>query len=147
MRKTLICLCVLVPALAAAQEKYTNADLRRAPKRDVYTNADVAKLAPLPTRPAVAGEPVEMPMAAPTRADLLWEARVSDLELERDLTEEEMSWQQSLIDKAFSVGGGPNDWPLVGPDTAEARLRIESLRRRLHMLEAELNVLRFGEAR
>jgi len=147
MRKTLICLCVLVPALAAAQEKYTNADLRRAPKRDVYTNADVQKLAPLPTRPALAGEPEPMAPEPPSRATLLRDARVADLELERDLTEEEIAWQQSLIDKAHSVGGGPNDWPLVGPDTSEARLRIESLRRNLHMLEAELNVLRFGEAR
>ena len=147
MRKALICLCVLAPALAVAQEKYTNADLRRAPRRDVYTNADVQKLAPLPTRPALAGEPEPMPPAPPDRATLLFEDRLADLELERDLTEEEIAWQWSLIDRAHSVGGGPNDWPLVGPDTAEARMRIDSLRRRLHMLEAELNLLRFGSAR
>ena len=143
MRKTLIALMLLVPALALAQEKYTNDDLDIPPKRDAYTNADLAKLPPLavqaaPAAPAVAMPPVERDLAAEGLA-----ARKADLAYDRDMIMAEIRYWQKVIKIAHSAyAGGANGYPNVGADTAEARTRIIRLQRMLYMLEEEDSRLR-----
>ena len=85
MRKTLIALLLLVPALALAQEKYTNDDLDIPPKRDAYTNADLERLPPLPVQAVPVAAAEAMP---PVRRDLVaedLEARKADLAYDRDM--------------------------------------------------------------
>jgi hypothetical protein len=142
MKKTLIALALLVPAMAVAQEKYTNADLDIAPKRDAYTNADLADLPPLPVQAAPA---VAAPAPAPPAADRLAEARQmrrQEMAFDRELIEAEIGYWEGVIREAHSGRGGINDYPRVGSDTAEARDRIVRLERMLYMLEEEMSRLR-----
>jgi hypothetical protein len=146
MRKTLVVLCAFLPALAAAQEKYTNADLKRTPMKDAYTNADIAKLAPLP----VTGGGVTLPPAPamPASADE-WatsgrQSRLESLALQRDLIDAEIRYQQDVIERATWVGSGPNGWPAFGSDSSAARLRVEELNRRAVLVQAEMDAVRFG---
>ncbi|MCZ6745979.1 MAG: hypothetical protein O7C74_02045 [Acidobacteria bacterium] len=141
MKKTLIAVALLLPAMAMAQEKYTNDDLDIAPKRDAYTNADIRKLAPLPvTGSAVAAEP--MPVVAADRAALAMTARRDEMFLDLDMLNAEIGYWEDVIDTAFRGVGGINDYPRIGRDTAEARERIIRLRRHIYLVEEELARLR-----
>ena len=143
MRKTLIALLLLVPALALAQEKYTNDDLDIPPKRDAYTNADLERLPPLPVQAVPVAAAEAMP---PVRRDLVaedLEARKADLAYDRDMIVAEIRYWEKVIKIAHSAyAGGANAYPNVGGDTAEARTRIIRLQRMLYMLEEEQGRLR-----
>jgi hypothetical protein len=143
MKKTLIALMLLVPALALAQEKYTNDDLDIPPKRDAYTNADLERLPPLPAQaePVMAAE--AMPAVKRDLATEDLEARKADMAYDRTMIEAEIRYWEKVIKIAHSArAGGPNGYPNVGGDTAEARTRIIRLQRLLYMLEEEQGWLR-----
>lgn len=141
MKNTLIAVALLLPAMAMAQEKYTNDDLDIAPKRDAYTNADVRKLAPLPvTGPAVA--PEVMPAITVDRAAMVLAARRDEMFQDLDMLTAEIGYWEGVIAAAERGAGGINDYPRFGHDTAEARGRITRLRRHIFLVEEELARLR-----
>ena len=141
MKKTMIAVALLLPALAMGQQKYTNEDLDIAPKRDAYTNEDLKNLAPLPVSgPAVAAE--AMPAAPVDRAADMLAQRKADLLFDRDMIESEIGYWEAVIKTAFSGVGGINDYPRVGKNTAEARERIVRLQRHIYLLDEELSRLR-----
>ncbi len=142
MKKSLMALALLLPAMAMAQQKYTNDDLDIAAKRDAYTNADLQKLAPLP----VQAQPA-MPSAAvaPPVTDLEAEAAARQraaLAFDREMMEVEVRYWQDVIADAHRGLGGLNAYPRVGRDTAEARGRIVHLERQIHLLDEEISRLR-----
>jgi hypothetical protein len=141
MKKILIALVLLVPALAVGQEKYTNADLDIPPKKDAYTNADIERLPPLPVQaaPAVAPRPVPLPprdLAAERRA-----AQREVLDLDLEMVDVEIAYWKSIIDEAYSAAGSINDYPRKGAGSAEARQRLARLQRVRHMLVEEISRL------
>jgi hypothetical protein len=141
MKKTMIAVALLLPALAMAQQKYTNADLDIAPKRDAYTNEDLKKLAPLPISGSmVAAE--AMPAAPVDRATEMLAQRRADLMFDRDMIEAEIDYWEAVIKTAFSGVGGINDYPRVGKNTAEARARIVRLERHIYLVDEEMSRLR-----
>jgi len=141
MKKTLIALALLLPAMAVAQEKYPNDDLDIAAKGDAYTNADVRKLAPLPvTGAAVALAP--MPVVTADRATLALAARRDEMLLDLDMMNAEIGYWEDVIAAAQSGVGGINDYPRFGHDTAEARGSINRLRRHIFLAEENLSRLR-----
>ncbi len=141
MKKTLIALVLLLPAMAVAQEKYTNDDLDVGPKRDAYTNADLAKLAPLAVT-AAAVAPEAMPAVKADRAALSMAARRDEMFLDLDMLNAEVGYWEDVIEAAHQGAGGINDYPRVGRDTAEARERITRLRRHIFLVEEEISRLR-----
>lgn len=141
MKKTLIAIALLLPAMAVAGEKYTNDDLDFAPKRDAYTNADLMKLAPLPVASSVAAsEP--MPVVAPDRAARAMAARRDEMFLDLDMLDAEVGYWEDVLEAARWGAGGINDYPRIGRDTAEARERITRLQRHIFLVEEELALLR-----
>ena len=140
MKRTLLALALLAPALAVGQEKFTNADLGRPPKADAYTNADLAKLPPLPVGRQVARQALPAP-PRDTRAEAL--AAVRDaLRLERELIVAESGYWKDLMARARYPLGDRNSAPRVGPDTAEARARLKALDHQLFLVDTELELLR-----
>ena len=138
-----IALFLVAPALTAAQEKYTNADLDKlTARRDAYTNADLDRLPPLRgTAVAVALQPI--PREAGAEALREQAARQAARRLNRDLVLAEIDyWQDLVADAHHGVGSAPNGYPPVGGDTSEARQRIERLRRLLHMIDVEMRLRR-----
>ena len=142
IRKLWVAVLLLAPAMAMAQEKYTNADLDKLrPSRDAYTNADLEKLAPLP----VQGRALE-PLA-PATVDLLRELDVvaaenaaykRNRELDLDLIAAEIRYWERIRDRSLSgLSSNPNDWPIAGPTTSIARNRIHALERLLHLVTVE----------
>ena len=140
MKKIVIAVALLLPAMAMAQQKYTNADLDIAPKRDAYTNEDLKGLAPL----TVSGPVMAEAMAAVPvdRAAEMLAGRKADLLFDRDMIEAEIGYWEAVIKTAFSGVGGINDYPRVGRDTAEARQRIVRLERHIYLVDEELSRLR-----
>jgi hypothetical protein len=140
MKKIVIAVALLLPAMAMAQQKYTNADLDIAPKRDAYTNEDLKGLAPLPVSGPVMAE--AMPAVPVDRAAEMLAARKADLLFDRDMIEAEIGYWEAVIKTAFYGAGGINDYPRVGKDTAEARQRIVRLERHIYLVDEELSRLR-----
>ena len=140
MKKTLIAVALLLPAMAMAQQKYTNADLDIAPKSDAYTNEDLKGLAPLPVSGPVMAE--AMPAMPVDRAAELLADQRADLMFDRDMIDAEIVYWENVIKTAFSGVGGINDYPRVGKDTSEARERIVRLERHIYLLDEELSRLR-----
>ncbi|MFQ5767539.1 MAG: hypothetical protein ACE5ID_06090 [Acidobacteriota bacterium] len=135
MKKLLIAVLVLVPAVAVGQQKYTNADLEHAPRQDAYTNADLKNLAPLPAgqlRPLQPIPPVRLSRASQARA----EAR-ADLFAELDSIEAEMRYWREIQRAARYPGVDRNAYPRFGSDTAEARQRLKELARERVLVLAE----------
>ena len=141
MKNTVIAVALLLPAMAMAQQKYTNDDLDIAPKRDAYTNEDLKGLAPLPvTGTAVMAEP--MPSVAVDRAAASLADQRANLMFDRDMMQAEIGYWESVIKTAFKGVGGINDYPRVGKNTAEARGRIVRLERHIYLVDEELSRLR-----
>ncbi|MCZ6833003.1 MAG: hypothetical protein O7F11_04590, partial [Acidobacteria bacterium] len=122
MKKTLIAVALLLPAMAMAQDKYTNDDLDIAPQRDAYTNADLQKLAPLPVTGAAVA-PESMPVVVVDSAALALELGRDEMTLDLDMLNAEVGYWQDVIEVAHRGLGGINDYPRIGRDTAEARER------------------------
>lgn len=141
MKKTLIALVVLVPAMAVAQEKYTNADLNIPPKKDAYTNADVERLPPLPVQRAPLAQVAPLPRARDLDAEAR-SSRMRSLMEDRDAIQAEMTYLKALRKRARYPGVGRNAYPRFGSDTAEARQRLKALERNLFLLEEEMGHLR-----
>ena len=139
-----LALFLVAPALTAAQEKYTNADLDKlTPRRDAYTNADLDRLPPLPGKAAAAvpSQPVHRDAGAEALREKV--ARQAERRLNRDLVVAEIDyWEDLIADAHHGLGSAPNGYPQVGPDTGEAHERIKTLRRRLHMIDAEIRLRR-----
>ena len=95
MKKIVIAVALLLPAMAMAQQKYTNADLDIAPKRDAYTNEDLKGLAPL----TVSGPVMAEAMAAVPvdRAAEMLAGRKADLLFDRDMIEAEIGYQREMV--------------------------------------------------
>ena len=142
MKKTLIALTLLLPAMAMAQQKYTNDDLDSAPSRDAYTNADLQKLAPLPVQgaPAAAMEAMPAPMVDRVAEDRARQRAA--MMFDRDMIEAEIGYWQDVLGDAHRGMGSLNDYPRVGRDTAEARGRIIRLERQIFLLDEEMSRLR-----
>lgn len=137
-------LVLLAPVLTVAQEKYTNADLKKlTPRQDAYTNADLNRLAPLPiqARPIVAIKRVSRDVYA-EEVQARAARRAAQL-LNRDLLLAEIDYWEDLIVAAHGAwNNGPNGYPHVGGESGEARARLQILRRVLHMIDAEISLER-----
>lgn len=142
-----LALVLLAPALTVAQEKYTNKDLKNIPAiRDAYTNADLARLAPVPMqeRPIAAPEPMpRIQLTTAERDQLDRNAWREDLYLRRDLVEAEIAYWEGVIHTASTgLTSSTNQYPQFGPDVAEAYQRIAILRRLVHMVDVEISLVR-----
>lgn len=139
-----IALLLVVPALTAAQETYTNADLDKLTARqDAYTNADLDRLPPLVGTAAKAVPLQPIPHDAGAAALREQADRQAARRLNRDLVLAEIGYWQDLVAAAHrGVGSAPNGYPHVGGDTSEARQRIKRLQRLLHMIDVESRLRR-----
>lgn len=145
MKKYLIALSLLWPALAFGQQTYTNADLVKFSVPGAYTNEDLRRLSPLPVQrqPAAALPPAVLP-AVPTEKI---QAHFDALRWQRDAYRDELGIELEAIaysESAFA-GGTTEIEPRLGY-RARVRPLVEELQKRVALLEAQMERVR-DEAR
>jgi hypothetical protein len=104
MKKVVVLMVCLAPAMAFADETYTNADLAKFQVPGAYTNQDLKRLPPLPVQKAPAAKlPAYEPAPAPTASIQAW---YDSLKIERDALAAELAYEVKLVEFSESAFAG-----------------------------------------
>ncbi|MFQ5878457.1 MAG: hypothetical protein ACE5JH_12370 [Acidobacteriota bacterium] len=141
MKRLMLVVVCLCPALAYGQRTYTNADLARFEVPGAYTNEDLRRLPPL----AVQREPAaKLPRFSPSPADRVgYQRAYEELMLRRAALLEELDYELEAIDFSESAfAGGTRDLkPRLGY-RAKVRHLVLELEKRIALLERSIDRLR-----
>ncbi len=145
MKRYLCLLACLWPALASAQQTYTNADLVKLEVPGAYSNDDLRRLPPLAVQksPAAATPILEVP-PAPTA---LYQAEYDGLARSRSALAAERDFERARVDFSESALAGDDRAfaPRLGYRSRVASLMLE-LEKRIALLDHRIEDLR-DEAR
>ena len=140
MKRYLCLLACLWPALASAQQTYTNADLVKLEVPGAYTNDDLRRLPPLAVQksPAAATPLLEVP-PAPTA---LYQAEYDGLERSRSALAAERDFERARADFSESALAGDDRAfaPRLGYRSRVASLMLE-LEKRIAILDHQMETL------
>src|SRR5262245_27455646 len=104
MKRVIVLLACLAPAMAFADQTYTNADLAKFQVPGAYTNEDLKRLAPMPVQKApVATVPPYEPAPVPTAS---LQSYYDSLKIERDALQAELDYEKGLVDFSESAFAG-----------------------------------------
>lgn len=136
------CAVVFLTLPAAAQRKYTNADLEKYRLAGAYTNEDLKRLEPLSYQAAPLFEYPEIDLLSASIAEQrAIEVRGDVLRQERRGYQAELDYHNGRLKIAYSAGGGyPNRFLNRGL-LSQIEPRLEILRRRIALITAELGRL------
>lgn len=139
MKRVVVLLVCLAPAMAFADESYTNADLAKFQVPGAYTNQDLKRLPPLPVQKAPASSlPAFQPAPAPTASLQAW---YDSLKGERDALAAEMDYEKSLVDFSESAfAGDTRSYDVRLGYRAQARPLIIELQKRVTLLDRQIEV-------
>ncbi len=136
------CAIVVLTLPAAAQRKYTNADLEKYRLEGAYTNEDLERLEPLSFQAAPLFEYPEIDLLSASIAEQrVIEVRGVVLRRERSGYQAELDYHHGRLKKSYSAGGGyPNTFLYRGL-LSQIEPRLEFLRRRIALITGELGRL------
>ncbi|ANM30253.1 hypothetical protein ABI59_12660 [Acidobacteria bacterium Mor1] len=132
-RLSLLCaVALLLCGTAAAQDSYDNRSLERLGSGSktgtkVYTNADLARLKPLPVQGSALAD-VDIDVSAWIAESHARGSERRTLEYWRDRLQAELDYEMARIDAAYSVGGGD----FTGSQRQGLKSKLEGRLNRLH---------------
>ncbi len=145
MRRYVFLALALVATGAWAEERYTNADLDRIYVPGAYTNEDLRTLPPIAMQEAPA-MPLATTIIDTSERDFLF-AQLEVLEMGRNALARNLAYEEARLWKAYGPGGNaPNDYPVPGFRSRNRLLR-DSLRKRIALLDKEIEEARWKAVR
>ena len=141
MKRVVVLMACLVPAVAFAQESYTNADLAKFQVPGAYTNQDLKRLPPLPVQKAPAAKlPAYEPAPVPTASLQSW---YDSLKAERDALADELAYEKGQVEFSESAfAGDSQSFDVRLGYRCEATPLIRELVKRVTLLDMQMeNVL------
>ena len=137
MKRVVLFMLCLAPAIAFADESYTNADLAKFQVPGAYTNQDLKRLPPLPVQKAPAAKlPAYEPAPVPTASLQAW---YDSLKAERDALAAEIDYEKSLVDFSESAfAGDTRSYDVRLGYRAQARPLIIELQKRVALLDRQM---------
>jgi hypothetical protein len=145
MRRLVAAAALFAATGAAAQEKYTNADLDRIYVQGAYTNEDLKALPPLEIQSAPAMPPWS-PAIDTRERDLMWE-RVRGLEERRLAAARELAYEEEIVRRVEGPGGNSPDREHYFGYRSKSRGFRSALRREIALLEQEIEEARWHAVR
>jgi hypothetical protein len=127
----------LAPAMAFAQESYTNADLAKFQVPGAYTNQDLKRLPPLPVQKAPAAKlPAYEPAPAPSASLQAW---YDSLKIERDALAAELEYEKGRVEFSESAfAGDSQSFDVRLGYRCEATPLIRELTKRVTLLDMQM---------
>ncbi len=145
MRRYVFLALALVATGAWAEERYSNADLDRIYVPGAYTNEDLRTLPPIAMQEAPA-MPLATTIIDTSERDFLF-AQLEVLEMGRKALARSLAYEEARLWKAYGPGGNaPNDYPVPGFRSRNRLLR-DSLRKRIALLDKEIEEARWKAVR
>ena len=140
MKRVAVFVVCLAPALAFADQSYTNADLAKFQVPGAYTNQDLKRLPPMPVQRAPASTlPAYEPAAAPTASLQAW---YDSLKAERDAVAAEMAYEKSQVDFSESpFAGDSRSYDVRLGYRTRATPLIRELQKRVTLLDQQIDVV------
>jgi hypothetical protein len=129
----------LAPAMAFADQTYTNADLAKFQVPGAYTNQDLKRLPPMPVqkRPA-ATLPAYEPAPVPTASLQAWH---DSLKSERDALAAELCYEKSQVDFSESAfAGDTRSYDVRLGYRTQATPLIRELEKRVTLLDRQIDL-------
>jgi len=139
MKRVIVLMVCLAPAMAFADETYTNADLAKFQVPGAYNNQDLKRLPPLPVqrRPA-ATLPAYEPAPVPTASLQAW---YDSLKSERDALAAEMTYEKSQVDFSESAfAGDTRSYDVRLGYRSQATPLIRELQKRVTLLDQQIDI-------
>jgi len=139
MKRVVVLLACLAPAMAFADESYTNADLAKFQVPGAYTNQDLKRLPPMPVQKAPAAKlPAYEPAPVPAASLQAW---YDSLKAERDALAAEMDYEKSQVDFSESAFvGDTRSYDVRLGYRAQATPLIRELQKRVTLLDLQIEV-------
>ena len=140
MKAFVVLAACFLPAVAFAQQTYTNADLAKIDVPGAYTNQDLKRLSPLPMQKAPAAQlPPYVAPAVPTSA---FQAQYDNVRSERDLLLAEIELEKARVEFSESAyAGDTRSYDVRLGYRAPAAVWIRDLERRVAIYDAELDAI------
>lgn len=137
MKRVVVLMVCLAPAMAFAQESYTNADLAKFQVPGAYTNQDLKRLPPLPVQKAPAAKlPAYEPAPAPSASLQAW---YDSLKIERDALAAELEYEKGRVEFSESAfAGDSQSFDVRLGYRCEATPLIRELTKRVTLLDMQM---------
>lgn len=137
MKRVFALMVCLAPAMAFADQTYTNADLAKFQVPGAYTNQDLKRLSPMPMQKAPAAKlPAYEPEGVPTASLQAWYDSLKD---EREALAAELAYEKSRVEYSESAFAGDTlSYDVRLGYRAQAVPLIRELEKRVALLDMQL---------
>ena len=137
MKRVVVFMACLAPAMAFADQTYTNADLAKFQVPGAYTNQDLKRLSPMPMQKAPAAKlPAYEPEPVPTASLQAWYDSVRS---ERDALAAELCYEKSRVEFSESAfAGDPQSYDVRLGYRSQGTWLIRELEKRVTLLDLQL---------
>ena len=143
MKGLIVFAACFLPAVAFADESYTNADLAKFQVPGAFTNQDLKRLAPLPMQKVPAAQ--LPPYVAPAVPTAEYQAYYDNLRSERDALAAEIEYEKGLIEFSESAFAGYTDtYDVRLGYRTPAAVWIRELTRRMTLTDVRLESVADG---